>query len=154
MAVTFQQVFDAVLPDEPDYAEAAGLGPEALPHLRKIIEGDDPGMAAKAADLVGFIAGPRSPEILLVAARASDPVIRIAAASAARRIDAGAREDLLLALLDDPDLGVRKFALKAVPRTLSPAVRSKVSALSRTEGNPVLRDLSLGIVARATEPGS
>jgi hypothetical protein len=49
MAGTFKQVIEVLNPDEPDYGSAATLGPEALPHLETIIEGDDPALAFKAA---------------------------------------------------------------------------------------------------------
>jgi len=126
MAVTLEQVIEVLNPDEPNYPSAATLGPEALPHLKTIIEGDDPGLAFKAAHLASFLPGERSAQVLLSAARSREPVVRVAAASAVRRLDEGDREELLLALLDDDDRGVRKFARRAVPRTPSPAVQAKI----------------------------
>jgi HEAT repeat protein len=149
MAVTFKQVVEVLDPDEPEYASAATLGPDALPHLRTLIEGDDRAMASKAVVLAGRIPGERSAELLSLAAGSREPAVRVAAAFAARNLPETVREDLLLRLLEDSDLGVRKFALKAVPPTVSPAVRTKVSALSESEEHPALRELSRTIIARS-----
>jgi HEAT repeat protein len=129
MAISLEQVIEVLNPDEPDYSSAATLGPEALPHLKTIIEGDDRGLAFKAAHLAGFIPGERAAGVLLSAARSRDAVVRVAAASAVRRLDERDREKLLLELLDDDDHGVRKFAQSAVPRNASPALQAKIRGL-------------------------
>ena len=52
MAVDMEQVRAALEPEEPDYPRAAkSLGADALPHLERIITGDQTGLAAKAAYL-------------------------------------------------------------------------------------------------------
>ena len=65
MAVTMQQVLAQIDKDEPDYERAAKLGKGALPHLRQIIEADDPMLASKAtyaASLIGGRGGDRGAE--------------------------------------------------------------------------------------------
>ena len=60
MPVTMKQVRAALDPEEPDYEKAAKLGPEALPHLEKLISRKDPNLASKAASLAGMIFVARS----------------------------------------------------------------------------------------------
>jgi hypothetical protein len=49
---------------------------------------------------------------------------------------------VLLQLLDDDDIGVKKVALRAVPRQPEAALAAKVEALARTEQEPALRGLA------------
>ena len=148
MAVSFEDVLEVINPDEPDYERAATLGPEALPHLERIIKGDDPGLAMKATHLAGRIPSPKAAEVLSLAARSSEPVVRVAAASAARYLPDEDRSSLVLKFLDDDDFGVRKWGLRAVPARTTPEVRAKLNQLSQSEDDPTLRDLSRSIIER------
>lgn len=47
MPVTMQQVLDHLDQEEPDDGQAALLGPDALPHLQALINGDDVAQAAR-----------------------------------------------------------------------------------------------------------
>src|SRR5687767_4340295 len=113
MPVTLQQVMNHLGREEPDYVQAAALGPEALPHLRRIIEESGIGLAVKAAYLAGAINGDESPDILALAARHDEPVVRVAAAASARNLT-GVTTSLATIFLDDPDPGVRKWVLKTL----------------------------------------
>jgi hypothetical protein len=110
MAVTMKEVRDLLDSDEPCYDDAALLGKKALPHLDTLVRDPDPMMAAKAAFLAGMIGSSRAAEIVMVAARANDPTVRVAAAAAACQLDAGPGAAILDALVNDPDPGVRKVA--------------------------------------------
>ncbi len=149
MAVRFEDVLAVINPDEPDYDSASTLGPDALPHLEKIIRGNDPGLAMKATHLAGRLRDPRAADVLSVAARSADAVVRVAAASAASHLPEEARSRLVLQFLDDEDRGVRKWGLRAVPSRPSADVLAKVDRLSKVEDDQTLRDLSLRIVERS-----
>ena len=86
MAVTMQDVIRQLDREEPDYAQAARLGSDALPYLRELIEGDNLTLAAKATSLAGAINADESGDVLETAARHSDPVVRVAAAASARNL--------------------------------------------------------------------
>jgi HEAT repeat protein len=115
MAVTMKNVRAALDPEEPNYAEAARLGPEALPHLDALVTSDDTMLASKAAFLASLIKDAKSAEVVAKAARSSDPAVRVAAAAAASNLPSAAASAVLLELVADPDPGVRKVARKAVP---------------------------------------
>ena len=87
MPVTMEQVVNQLDRDEPEYGQAARLGSEALTHLMALIQGDDPDLAAKAASLAGLINVDQSAPVLERAARHAEPVVRVAAAAAARASD-------------------------------------------------------------------
>ncbi len=148
MPVTMKQVRAALDPDEPDYAKAARLGPDALPHLARLIAGKDPGLASKAASLAGMIAHERAVPVLEKAAKSKDARVRVAAAASARHLPAPGASRVLAALIQDADVGVQKVALRSVPAGATPELRSKVETLSKSRGNPAIRDLSKEVLAR------
>jgi len=120
----------ALLPEEPEYARAAkSLGPDALPHLEKLITGGDTSLAAKAAYLAGMIGTEQSEPAMRKAASSGQPVVRIAAASSARHLADEHRDAVVLQLIDDADPGVRKTALRSAPATMSDALKARVTAL-------------------------
>jgi HEAT repeat protein len=149
MAVTSEQVRAALTPEEPDYEAAAELGPEALPHLQRFVEGSDPNLASKAAYLAGRIGEPDSAAILEAAAASDEPAVRAAAASGVRHMPAEQGDGVLQTLVDDDDPGVRKLALKAVPESPSSELAEKLEVLREHESVPALRDLAAKAADRA-----
>src|SRR5919112_4798316 len=129
MAVTSEQVRAALDPEERDYEAAAELGPDALPHLQRFVEGPDPNLASKAAYLAGRIVNAQAAPILELAAASDDPVIRVAAAAGARYLPDEQTDTLLLTLVDDDDPGVRKTARKEVPASPSEDLGAKIELL-------------------------
>jgi HEAT repeat protein len=148
MAVTMQQVRSALDVEEPDYPAAAALGPEALPHLEKLVKEADSHLASKATYLSGLIAGPGSVNVLMAAAQRGDPVIRVAAAAAIRHLPSNQVADVLVFLLDDADASVRRLALDAVRADASAELRSRVERMARTAADPVTRNASREALAR------
>lgn len=155
MAISMQQVRAALDPDEPRYEQAAQLGHAALPFLRQLIEGDDPALAAKATYLAGMIDGPDVETLLLTAARSNQTLVRVAAAGSARRLRGEPASRVLLSLLDDTDVGVRKVALNSVRGGASNALLERVEALSEPESADSLHTHAVVALQRgkqATEP--
>jgi HEAT repeat protein len=154
MAVTSEQVRAALTRDEPDYDEAAKLGPEALPHLQRFVEGSDANLASKAAYLAGRIGDPDAVPILETAAGSADAAVRAAAASGARHLPDEQADSLVQTLVDDDDPGVRKLALRATPATPSPELAEKLEVLREHETEPSLRDLAGEAADRASGKGT
>jgi HEAT repeat protein len=101
-------------PDEPDYAAAAELGEDALPHLEELVRGDEVMLASKATYAASLISG--GADVVATAADSEDPVIRVAAAAAARNLPPERAEPVLLRLSDDDDAGIRKVARASARR--------------------------------------
>lgn len=149
MAVTFEQVKAALDPEEPAYNKAAtALGTEALPHLARLIAGDHPMLASKAAYLAGLIGTDEAVEVVQRAARSGDVRVRIAAAAAAAKLPVAAASDVLVNLVDDSDVGVQKVALKAVPDTVSAALKARVQGLSVAKADTASRSLAREVLGR------
>ena len=131
MAVDMEQVKAALEPEEPDYAGSASkLGPEALPHLERIITSDHTGLAAKATYLAGLIGTDKCLPAMKKASESGQAVVRIAAAAVARHLPDAYRDSMVLQLVDDADAGVQKVALRSAPATMSDALKVRVAARS------------------------
>jgi HEAT repeat protein len=141
MAVNMKQVRAALDQEEPNYDEAAKLGPDALPHLRRLVGADDALLASKAAYLAGVIDADKSPAVLDQAAQSEEPVVRVAAAAAAQHLSAEAPE-LFQRLLSDDDPGVRRSALKSVGSAKPEGVREKVEQLATGDAADHVRELA------------
>jgi hypothetical protein len=115
MAVTMKDVRAALDPEEPDYQEAAQLGPDAVPHLEVLVNSGDSMLASKATYLASLIRDAKSAEIVGTAARSDDPVVRVAAAAATSNLPTSGASTILEDLVADPDPGVRKVARASVP---------------------------------------
>jgi HEAT repeat protein len=150
MAVTSEQVRAVLDRDEPDYEEAARLGPDALPFLQRFVESGDPSLAPKAAYLAGRIGDPQAAPILELAAASADSSVRAAAAHGARHLRPEQAEPVLSTLLDDDDPAVRKTALQAVPAAPSPALLAKLNVLREVEPEPMVRELAAELFERAS----
>jgi hypothetical protein len=151
MAITIEQVRAALEPEELDYNKIAKkLGAEALPHLERLIVGDHPMLASKAAYLAGLIGTDKSVPVLERAARSGDATVRIAAAASVQNLPAESASDLLLSLVDDPDAGVQKVALRAVPNNASAVLRARIEGLSAGKTDNLARSLSREVLSRQT----
>jgi HEAT repeat protein len=153
MAVTSEEVRAALDPEEPDYEAAAQLGPDALPHLQRFVEGPDPNLASKAAYLAGRIGDPQAAPVLELAATSDDPAIRAAAAAGVGHLPDEQADAVLQTLLDDDEPGVRKTALKAVPASPSEELAAKVEVLREHEPEPAVRELAAEVSDRTTGGG-
>jgi HEAT repeat protein len=143
-----EQVRKALDPEEPDYARATKLGPDALPHLEKLIGGRDPGLAAKAASLAGMIGGERAAAALEKAAGHRDARVRVAAAHSAQHLPAPAASGVLAALVADSDVGVQKVALRSVPTKATPELRASVEAVANKRAASPVKELSQQVLSR------
>ena len=143
MAVSMKRVQAALDPEEPDYATAAAeLGSDAVPHLQTLIQGDDPMLASKAVYLASLIQDERTPDLVRRAAQRDDPVIRVAAASAARNMDAPTASEVLVELVADDDPGVRKVARNAVPGKPTDALARRLEEMPDEMGDMPRQPLS------------
>src|SRR6185436_12011611 len=142
MPTNMNEVLAYLEPDEPNYAQAAKLGPDALPYLKEIIDKQDVMLASKAAYLVSLIKSEESLLILEYAALNKNPTIRVAVASGIRNISENDANMLLDKFIEDKDVGVRKVTLKSVSKFKSNSIVSKVQKLLESDPEPSIRKLA------------
>src|SRR5687767_14479472 len=105
MSITMEEVRAVLDPEEPDYAQAARLGPDAVPHLETLVRGTDRMIASKATYAASLINDSRAVSVINTATRSNFPEVRVAAAAGARNLATPLAADVLLALIDDHDFG-------------------------------------------------
>lgn len=141
MAVSIEAVLAFLDQDEPQYGEAARLGPEAVPYLARLVREEDPMRASKAAYLAGLIDGDESSAVLEQALRRDEPAVRVAAAYAAQHLSR-ARPELFERLLSDYDAGVRRTALKSIGVSQPSGLTAKVEELAIGDEADHVRELA------------
>ena len=110
MAVSMEDVRRVLDPEEPDYERAAALCKDALPHLQALDVGADPMLASKAVYAASLIEDNAAAGVVRAGARSDNPVLRVAAAAAARNLPVQIAREILAPLNDDGDPGIRKVA--------------------------------------------
>lgn len=148
MPLTIHQVRAALYPEEPDYKRASRLGPEALVYLENILGEGDPMLAPKATYLASLIRGTRSVAVVSQAARSERPSLRVAAAAAARNLSEPSASGILVSLLNDKDVGVRKTALNSVSVKPTSELRKKIQSLGNSDQDRAIRVLSNQVIER------
>lgn len=136
MAIAFEQVRAALIPEEPNYQSAAALGAEALPHLKSMVEGGEPLLAAKAAYLASLIDDEHAIDVLLAAATNPEPTVRVAAAAGTRNLPPSRAEAVREVLASDEDAGVRAKNAKAAGLDDSEIWESAEPAFESAEPEP------------------
>ena len=147
MPVTMEQVRAQLDRDEPDYEDAARLGPDAVPHLMQLVQGDDPMLASKAAYLASLIQSDQSVDVLELAARSSQDEVRVAAAAGVRNLSR-VPEPLMNLLLGDLDVGVRKVTLRSIEAKPTPGMKPKVEEVAKDDPDPLVRQIASQIVGK------
>ena len=133
--------------DETDYEAAAKLGPDALPHLLRLVQDGDPGMASKATYLAATIDGDQSLPVIEQAAKSANPMIRVAAAGALSRLQR-VPDALARALLDDGDAGIRHLSLQALEIHLPAGFKAKVEEMRQRDPDGAIRAIAADLVNR------
>lgn len=138
-----EQVINFLSQEETDYQAAAQLGEAAMPSLKAIIQGSDVGLSSKATYLAGLINSTNKEEALEMASRHSSPIVRVAAAAAAKNLEAVPAERLLGTLLNDGDLGVTKLAMQSIQaKQLSDKFKVKLQALSEMTQDSTIQNMA------------
>ena len=110
MTVSMDDVRRVLDPEEPSYEAAAELGPDALPHLHALVAGKNSMLASKAAYAASMLEGAAGEHVVRTAAQSPDPVVRVAAAAAAKNLSSQSAGEVLADLVVDEDPGIRKVA--------------------------------------------
>ena len=152
MAVTKTEVVAVVRQIEPDPAAAARLGPDALPHLRKLVVGEDISVARRAASVATKIHDRRALAVVSLAANSEHPEVRLAAAAELWRLAEFDVTKLATRALVDLDPAVRRRGLRSValmsPDVLKPTLRKRLEAVGARDLHPANRALASALTAR------
>jgi hypothetical protein len=141
MPVTIDQVLSQLNPDEPNYQQAAQLGPDAVPHLMRLVQAGDPGLASKATYLAGFIKANQSILVVDLAARSAEPLVRVAAAASLSNFPTIPVSSATI-LINDPDPGVRRLTLESLQIRRPTGFKARVQEMATTDPDGTVRRLA------------
>ncbi len=130
--------------DEPDYEQILKkLNPDDVPILTALTNDPNVAIAVKAISCLGLMNSDKAVAGIQVAVLHPNPVLRVAAAHALRNATAvPAAVQMIDHLLDDNDIGVRKFALKTVSHANISSLKNKVQAMNIKENTEAMKTLS------------
>jgi HEAT repeat protein len=139
---TYEDVVRILSPIEPTEDMYAAITLEDLPHLQRLSHDPEPWRAARAVFAASRLRGLAANNLVLAATRDPRPELRVAAAASASRLPPAVAEQLLATLLDDHDVGVRKFSIQAIDASSSVALKQKLRTLAANDPNHQLRALA------------
>jgi len=133
----------------PDYSNLLNdLNAEDYPIVESLIDGDNLYLSGKVVSYIGLLKTEKALVSLAIAAKSQKPSIRAIAAHALREFDFAnfpKAKGLISELLEDSNLGVRKFALKTIDFAKLVDFKEKVQRLSLSETNERMKILSTRI---------
>jgi len=140
---------------ELDYtAITAKLSEKDIPMLNELAMRSPITIAARAVICLGWFASEEAIPGIEFAAKSDNSVLRLTAAHALSGLSnkRGAFE-LIGGLLDDDDVGVRKFALRTIHNAKIPGLKEKVRQVCHNDPSEQIRKLAEKVYERLTADG-
>ncbi|UFH57643.1 HEAT repeat domain-containing protein [Spirosoma sp. KNUC1025] len=149
MAIPKAELIKMINLDEPDYQSIVKkLSTDDIPTLVELSNDPDPAIATKAISCLGLMQSEKALAGLVEIVKHPDAVRRVAVANSLKNMTSEEGVvPLLNKLLDDHDIGVKKFALKTVESgNLSP-LKEKVRQMQQ-EANTTLKALAQQVLQK------
>lgn len=143
MALTLNQLRTLLDPDEPNYTQIrALLQPDDVPNLEALATGADLMLATKATYALSLIGTLPARDALERIAATGPGDVRIAVAAGLPNLHGLDVSALTARLLGDPDLSVRKGAIKAAHALKLTALAPRLQSIAASDNVPALRQLA------------
>jgi HEAT repeat protein len=139
MAMTLEQLRNQLSAIEPSDSTYAGIGPAEIPLLVELLQDEEPWMASRAVFALSRVPDSRAVAALARAAGDARQEVRVSVAASLRSLRPSDANDVLLRLLGDAELGVRKFAIQAISGTHDAAVHAKLRDLEARDPASAIR---------------
>jgi HEAT repeat protein len=127
---------------EPDDSTYEGIGASEVAFLRQLLDDQAAWLAARAAHALSRIDTESAHAALIAASQSSRPEVRIAVAASAGALPPRVSDEVLSVLLDDSEIGVRKFAIKSASDHNSERIKQRLVELASTETYTALRHVA------------
>ena len=142
MPMTLEQLRSQLSAIEPDERMYQGIGPSEIPLLEQLLQDEEPWMASRAVFALSRIPHPEAMRILSQVTADPRPEVRVSLAASARNMPPQAASDILLNLLDDADVGVRKFSVDSIAPVHNKAVHAKLKEIEGQDPSPAIRKMA------------
>ena len=128
---------------EANEAMYAKLSEEDVPHLIQLMQKAEPWLAARCVFALSRIGGDVANSTIVSAAADERKEVRIAVASASKVLPDAVSNVVLDSLIDDGDLGVRKFAIKSISNKSDVRLIEKLHVISQESTNETLKGIAV-----------
>ncbi|GAA6616453.1 HEAT repeat domain-containing protein [Scytonema sp. NUACC26] len=142
MAMTLEQLKDQLSAIEPDNSIYNGIGSSEIPLLEQLLQDQEVWMASRAVFALSKVPDMRAVTVLSQAVADPRQEVRVSVAASVSNLRPSDANSILVQLLDDTDLGVRKFAVKAVSETHDASVQAKLRDLGLQDPTPLIRAIA------------
>jgi len=141
MPMTLEQLRNQLSAIEPDERTYQGIGPAEIPLLEQLLQDEEAWMASRAVFALSRLPDRQVVNILSRLVADPRPEVRVSLAASTSNLRPRAANDILLNLLEDTDVGVRKFSVQAVSEAHSAAVRDKLRHMEGQDPSPAIREV-------------
>lgn len=142
MPMTLEQLKNQLSAIEPSDSIYNGIGASDIPLLEQLLQDEEVWRASRAVFVLSRISGPQAIAILSQLVTDPRPEIRVALAASLSNMKPKDANSILLKLLADSDLGVRKFAIQSVSGSHDVAVHAKLRDVEARDPAPPIRDMA------------
>ena len=142
MPMTLEQLTNQLSAVESTEGIYEGIGLSEIPLLEQLLQHQEPWMAARAVFALSRVSGDEAITILTRSVNDPRHEVRVSVAASLGNLTPSDANSILLALLEDGNLGVRKFAIRAVSGAHNDAVHAKLKDIEVQDAAPFIRDLA------------
>lgn len=142
MPITLEQLKNQLSAIEPDDSTYLGIGPSEIQFLEHLLQDEEVWMASRSVFALSRVSDDQVLPILSQAVADPRPEIRIALAASVSNLKPEDANNILLQLLSDSDLGVRKFAIKSVSGSHDIAVHEKLKDIQIQDPALPIREIA------------
>lgn len=129
MSMTLEQLRNQLSAIEPDDSIYGEIGSSEIPLLEQLLQDQEAWMSSRAIFALSKVPDTRAVTILSQAVSDPRQEVRVAVAASVGNLRPSDANDILVQLLDDTNLGVRKFAVQSVSETHDASVHAKLRDL-------------------------
>jgi HEAT repeat protein len=142
MPMTLEQLRNQLSDIEPDDSMYDGISASEIPLLEQLLQDEEAWIASRAVFALSRLSDARA--VTVVSQAVTDPrqEVRVAVAASVGNVEPPDASNILLRLLTDRELGVRKFAVEAVSAAHDTAVHSKLREIEMQDPARPIRDVA------------
>lgn len=140
--MTLEQLRSQLSMIEPNEGMYNGIDASDITHLEQLVQDTEAWMASRAVFTLSKLPDSLVLPILARAAGDAREEVRVAVASSIRNLSPESGDALLIKLLDDSSLGVRKFAVLSISAAHNPTILEQLQTIRTNDSVSAIRDLA------------
>jgi HEAT repeat protein len=142
LTMTKTQLRNQLSSIEPNEKTFAGIDLTDIPLLEELLHDEEAWMASRAVFALSKLTDNQAITVLSKAATDPRPEVRVSIAAITQNLQPKDANPLLINLLTDSDIGVRKFAIQAVSQKHDVTIHSKLNELESEDPAQMIRELA------------